>query len=170
MKQITALVFIVGSLVFSIFGQPDLKPIKIKGEVVAYLKPNVPHLSSIVYTEELIVKVKASNSFGNYIKLLNIYLGDKNHLPTNLYTNGGDWRFTAKRRVDCDSVLRPNVPEVPKIANTEIEDKNNLDKTDNSFVILFDQPEINFIVAEASLNIPNNKVLPCYEILSLKKN
>jgi hypothetical protein len=161
MKQIIVLAFITISVAITASGQVERNPIKVKGEVVAYIKPNIIVRTGAHNGEMLIAKVKfPRTSKTEHVWLLNEFFGNVSNLPAKVFSDAGKWKFKLNRRVDCDSVLRPNYSEIFK----------DFQKTrSNNETWVMDEPaEINFIIPEKSLNIPANKVLPCYEILSLK--
>jgi hypothetical protein len=161
MNQIIASAIMTVSLVISAFGQVERNPIKVSGEVVAYVKSNIEVKSGSVNGETLLARVKFSRSTKtDYIWLLHEYIGNESNLPAKVFNSGRKWKLEINRRVDCDSVLRPDYSDLGKdfLKTTSSNEKWVMD----------DPPEINFIITEKSLNIPADKVLPCYEILSLK--
>jgi hypothetical protein len=163
MKQAIIIAVVIISLQFSNLAQVRIKSFKITGEVIAYIKSDFlmkPH-GFVPNGEEFIVKVKRSkNNKEEYIKLLNEYLEDKSDLPENIYSGKGRWKFTVTRRVDCDLVLRPDYSALTMTSNNNDKEKWIMDEP----------PKVNFIRPEEEKNIPSDKVLPCYLILSLKKN
>jgi hypothetical protein len=161
MKQIISSAIIIVSLVNASFGQVKQNPIKVNGEVVAYIRSNIIRSAGQHNGEKLIARVKFSrNSKAEFIWLLNDFFGNESNLPAKVFTSGQKWKFKINRRVDCDSVLRPDYSELFK---------NSQKTTSGDEIWIMDEPPtINFIIPEKSLNISAEKVLPCYEILSLK--
>ena len=145
-------------------GQFKIKRVSLNGEVVAYIKPHVIVPPNSLNGEKLLARVtRPGSSKIEYLWLLKEFFGNQSDLPAQIYGSGVTWEFKATRRVDCDSTLRPRSSTPLESSKTANDDENGGE------FILDDPPAVTFIVSEQYLSIPAGKVLPCYQILSLKQ-
>lgn len=127
--------------------------VRINGEVVAFLE-GVPSF------EVLIVRVKCSQIKEKFIKVIygGWHFSNRPPLTKEIYQNGNVWKFTILRQTDCDSVLNPDYSRL--FENMEKKEGDEWIET---------PPTVKFIREEDAENFPNDKVLPCYSLISLKK-
>jgi hypothetical protein len=135
------------------------KTVTLKGEVVAYVEPHLvmmPH-SYVPNADVLIVRVKDKNKMeGKFIKILTEYFSEKSPLPEDIF-KGGVWKFKLNRQVYCDNLLIFDLPD----------SERSFEKDGEIWVLI--TPSIKYIESEDSVDLPKNKILPCYKFISAGK-
>lgn len=128
--------------------------VKVNGEVIAFL-------DAVPSFEVLIVRIKKSKrAKDRFIKVIygGWHFSNKLPLPAEIHKNGNVWRFKLSRQIDCDGVLNPDYSKLFE----------NMEKKEAEEWIEM-SPTVKFIRQEDAKTFPNEKVLRCYSLISLKR-